>query len=99
MVKGCRAWHDIIDFGLADIVGQRRTWNAIIALGRQTWSNDVGHGMPLSPLGSKDGRTTSGVACDHRLWAAQTVERRRAWHAIISFGKHTRSNDVGHGMT
>ena len=27
----------------------------------------------------------SCVACHHRHWAAQTVERRRAWHAIIAF--------------
>ena len=27
-------------------------------------------GMPLSPLGSINGRTTSGVACQHHLWAA-----------------------------
>ena len=86
MVKRRQAWHDIIAFGLADIVGWRQTWHAIIALGRQTWSNDVWHGMPLSLLGSKDGRTTSGVACDHRLLPSHTVEQRRAWHAIISIG-------------
>ena len=27
------------------------------------------------------------------------VKRHRAWHSIISFGQHTRSNDVGRGMT
>ena len=27
------------------------------------------------------------------------VERRWVWHAIISFGQHTRSNDVGRAMT
>ena len=55
--------------------------------------------MQSSPLGSTDGRTASGVVCHHRLWAAHTVERRRAWHVIITFGKHTRLNDVGCGMT
>ena len=54
--------------------------------------------MPSSPLDGKQGRTTSGVACHHHLWAAHTVGRRRAWHAIIGFGQHTRSNDVGRGM-
>ena len=39
------------------------------------------------------------MACHHRLWAAHTVERRQAWHAIIAFGKHTRSNDIERGMT
>ena len=55
--------------------------------------------MPSSPLGSTHGRTTSGVASHNRLWAAQTLERRRAWDSIITFGQHTRSNDVGRGMT
>ena len=76
-VKRRWAWHAIIAFGLADIVGRRRAWHAI-----------------LSPLDGKHGRTTSGVACDHRLWAAHTVERRWAWKNITAFGQHTRSNDV-----
>ena len=82
----------------AHTVERRRAWHAIIAFGQHTRSNDVGRGMPSSPLGSTHGRTTSGVACHHRLWAAHTVERRRAWHAIIAFGQHTRSSDVGRGM-
>ena len=44
-------------------------------------------------------RTASGVALHHRPCTANTVERRQAWHAIIAIGQHTRSNDVGHGMT
>ena len=82
----------------AHTVEQRRAWHAIIALGRQTRSNDVRRGMPSSPLGSTNGRTMSGVTCHHRLWTTHIVERRRAWHAIIAFGQHTRSNDVGRGM-
>ena len=93
-VEPLRAWHDIIAIGLADTVGRRRAWHAIVALGRQTWSNVVRRGMPSLPLGSTCGRTTSGVACHHRLWPAHTVKRRRAWHAITAFGKHTGSNDV-----
>ena len=54
--------------------------------------------MPSSPLGRTDGRTASGVACHHRPWIAQTVGRRRAWHAIIALGQHTRSDDVGRCM-
>ena len=89
-----RAWHGIIAFGLANIVGRRRAWHAIIALGRKIWLNDVGRGMPSLPLGSIDGRTASCVACYRRLLPAHTVERRRAWHVIIAFGQHTQSNDV-----
>ena len=77
---------------------KHRAWHAILALRRQTWSNDVGRGMPSSPFGSTDNRTASGVACDHRLWPSHTVERRLVSHAILAFGQHIRSNDVGRGM-
>ena len=98
MVEQRRAWHAIIAFGLADTVGLRQAWYAIIALGRQTRSNNVGRDMPSPPLGRTHGRTTSSVAEHHCSWTAHTVERRRAWHAIIAFGQHSRSNDVGRDM-
>ena len=82
----------------AHTVEPRRVWHAIIALGRQTRSNDVRRDMPSPPLDSTHGRTTSGVTCHHRIWAAGTVERHRAWHDITAFGQHTRSNDIGRGM-
>ena len=94
-----RAWPAIIAFGLGDTVGRRQAWHAIIALGRQTRSNDFGPGMPSTPFGSTHSRTTSGVACHHRLWEAQTVEQRRARHEITALGLHTPSDDVGRGMT
>ena len=53
----------------------------------------------MTSFPSTHGPTMSGVACHHRLLAAQTVERRQALHAITAFGQHTRSNDVGPGMT
>ena len=84
---------------IAHTVKQRWAWHAIIALGQHRQSNGVKHGMPSSPLDGKHGRTTSGVTCHHRLWTAHTVEHRRAWHAIIAFRQHTRSDDVGRGMT
>ena len=83
----------------AQTVERRRVWHAIITFGKQIRSNDVGRGLPALPMGSTHGQKTSGVACQHRLWAAHTVEIRRAWHAIIAFWQHTRSNDVGRGMT
>ena len=55
--------------------------------------------MTSLPLGSTHGQTTSGVACHHRLWTSQTVERRRLWHAIIAIGHHTWWNDIRRGMT
>ena len=74
---------------------QRRAWHAIIAFGladavgrRRAWH-------ATSPLDGKHGRTTSSVACLHCLWAAQMVGWRRALHAIIAFGLHTRSTMSG----
>ena len=73
-------------------------WHNVTTFGQHTRSNDVGRGMPSSPFGSTNGRTTSGVACHHIPWTTNTVEQRWAWHAITAFGQYTRSNDVWHGM-
>ena len=54
--------------------------------------------MTLLPLDSTHTRNTSDVECHHRLWTARTIGRRRACHAIIAFGQHTRSNDIRHSM-
>ena len=81
------------------MVERRRTWHAIIAFGHHTQSNDVECGIPLSPLSSTHGRTTSGVACHHRLWEAQKDEQRRAWLDITAPRLHTRSDYVRRGMT
>ena len=108
-VKRRRARIAIIAFELADTVErrrawtgntieQRRAWHAIIAFWQHTRWNDIGHGIPSSPLDNMHGRMTSGVACHHRLWAAHTIERHSAWHAIMAFKKHTQSIDVGRGM-
>ena len=78
----------------AHTVEQRGAWHAINALGLHAQTDDIARGMTSPPLDGKQGRTTSGVACHHRLWAAHTVERHRAWHAIIAYGRRTRSNDV-----
>ena len=82
----------------AHTIERRRAWHAIIAFGQYKWSNNVGCGMTSPPLDKTHCRTMSGVACHHRIWAAHTVERRRAWHAIITFGQHKRLKDVGRGM-
>ena len=70
----------------------------ITALGQHTWLDYVRRGMTSPPLYSTHGRTTSGVACHHRLWATHTIERRLAGHAIIAHGRQTRSNDVRRDM-
>ena len=82
----------------ANTIERHHAWHHITALGQLTWSKKVGHDMPSPPLDNTHGRTTSGVACHHRLWAAHTVEQRRAFHAIIAFGQHKRWNDVGRGI-
>ena len=68
----------------ANTIKRHLAWHAIISFGQHKRSNNVGRGMPSSPLCSTHGRATSGVACHHRLWAAHSVERRRAWHAIFA---------------
>ena len=83
----------------AHTIERRWAWHDITAFGQHTQSNDVGREMPKPPLDSLHGRTTSSVAFHYRLWAAHTVERPLAWHAIIAFGQHKRSNDVRRGMT
>ena len=95
MTSGVACHHHLRE---AHTVELRRAWHAIISFGKYKRSNHVRRGMPTSPLGITHGRTTSGVACQHRLWATHTVERRRAWHGINSFGQCTRSNDIGRYM-
>ena len=52
----------------AHTIERRPAWHAIITFGQHTRSNYVRRDMPSSPLGSTNGRTTSGVACQHHLW-------------------------------
>ena len=84
--------------GTAQTEERRPAWHDIITFGQHTRSKDVGHGMPSLPLDCKHSQTKSGVAFHHRLWAAQMVEQRLAWHAIIALGRQTRSNDVRRDM-
>ena len=51
------------------------SWHAIIALVLKKRMKDVGSGIPSFPLENTYGRTTPGVACNHRLWTAHMVER------------------------
>ena len=77
---------------------QRRAWHDIAAFGQHTRSDDVGLGMPSSPLGSTHSQTTLGVACHHSPWMENTVKRRQSWNDTIAFGQHIQSNDVRRGM-
>ena len=92
-----RSWHDITAIG-QNTIGRRRAWHDITALGQHTQSDYIRCGMTSPPLYSTHGRTTSGVACHHRLWAAQTIERCRAGHATIAHGRQTQLNDVRRDM-
>ena len=84
-VKHHKAWHASIAFG-QHTDDRHRAWHDITSFGQRTRSNDVDRDMTSPPLESTHGRITSGVACHHHLWAAQQVERRRAWHAILPLG-------------
>ena len=85
--------------GAAHTVERRWAWNNITAFGQHTRSNNVGRDMHSPPLNSTFRRTTSGVACHQRRWAAYLVERCQEWHDITTLGLHARSDDVGRGMT
>ena len=85
-------------FKAAQTLERRRARHDLTALGMHARSKNVRRGMMSPPFESTHNRTTSGVACHKRVWTAQTVERRRAWHAIMAFGQHKRSNDVRRGM-
>ncbi|TMW88563.1 hypothetical protein EJD97_018393, partial [Solanum chilense] len=67
-------------------------------LGQQTRTNDIGHGMPSSPLGITQNRTTSIMSCHHLPWTAHTIRLLRALHAIITLGLHMRLDDIRHCM-
>ena len=80
--------------------GQKhRAWHNIAAFREHTQSDDVGRGMPSSPLGSTHCQTTKSVACHHRPWTRYTVGLRQAWHAIMDLNQHTRSAEVEHSTT
>ena len=93
-----QTWHDIIALGL-------HTRSNDVTRGMTSPPLDYTHGRITSGvacyhrlLESKHCRMTSGMTCHHRLWTAYTVKLRRAWHAIIAFGQHTRSNNIERGM-
>ena len=73
---------------------QHRVRFAIIALGLHTRSDNVKRGMPTWALGSINGRTTLGVTCHHRPWAAHTVRFFWAWQACMVLWRHTHSDDI-----
>ena len=78
--------------GTSHTVRRHRAWHAIIAFRQYKRSDDVGRGMPSPPLDSTHGRMTSGVACHHLHWEAQTVERRRRGMQTSPLGStHSRT--------
>uniref|UniRef100_A0A3Q7GPQ5 Uncharacterized protein n=1 Tax=Solanum lycopersicum TaxID=4081 RepID=A0A3Q7GPQ5_SOLLC len=87
-------WGDEFAGTICIITGKCRQFIRLVELIR---SDDIGRGMPFSPLGSTDGQTELGVACHHRPWIAHRVGRR-AWHAIIVLGQHKWSAVVGRRM-
>ena len=79
-------------------VGRRQAWHDITSFGQHTRSTDVGREMPSPPLYSTLGQTTSGMAFHYPLWAAQTVEQRRAWNDITALALDAQSDEVGRSM-
>ena len=52
--------------------------------------DDVGCGMPLSPLDCTYGVTTSGVACPHGPWATHTIGRHLGPSSLLG-SKHGKT--------
>ena len=77
----------------------RRAWHAIIAIGKNTRSDNIKRRMTLSPLGSTHNRKASIMKCHHLLWTTHTVVQYWVWNAFIAFGLHTLSDDVRRCMT
>ena len=63
-----------------------------------TQSEDIGCGIPSSPLDIIPYQTMSSMPCHHFPWETPRVRRSQAWYGIIALGQHTRSNYVGRGM-
>ena len=94
-----RRWarHDIIALGQntrSDYVWRGMTSSPLDSIHGRTTSCVACNHRPWQHTN----RMTSGVPYHHNPWMASTVERRRAWNAIIAFGQHTRSNDVRRGI-
>ena len=105
-------WHDIITFVLHTQTNNIGRGMFAWTLGN-TQSNDVGHEMPYSPLGSTHGRMMSGVtfnllpwntqivrqrrACHHCPWITYTIRRCKALHAIMDLVQHTWLDEVARG--
>ena len=83
----------------AHTMGRLRAWEVIIAHGQHTRLDEIGFGMPSSPLYCTYTRMTSGVECHPILWKTHTVGRNRMWHSIIVILEDTLSNDIGRAMS
>ena len=91
-------WHAIIAFGQHTGSNDVKSGMPSSPLGSKTSRTTSDVACHHRRWTSSHSRTVSGVACRHRSWTKNAVEQRWVWHAIIAFGQHTRSTDVGRGM-
>ena len=69
-------------------------WHAIIALAKNTQTDNIGLGLQKSPLNHIHGRTTSSVAGDFLPRNEHTVGGYRPWHSIIAIGQHKQGQTM-----
>ena len=69
-----------------------------MALLKDTRSDNIARGMPLQPLDSTHSWISLGVTGHHNPSTTHMIEKRQAWHDIISLEMHTRSDKFRHGM-
>ena len=91
----------------SDYVGPGITLYHLANIYNQTMSGLAGHHRPWSanmsmlssPYVRIHDRMTLRVTSSLESWAIFTVERCRAWHAIIALGQHRRSDYVRREIT
>ena len=76
------------------MVARRWAWHAISSVGQNKWSDNVRRGIQSFPLDITYGRTMSGVACHHCLWAKHMVRLRWVLQEIIYLGQHIQLKNV-----
>ena len=98
MIRLRQPWQSYNRPWAAHTVGQRRALNVIIALALYTWSGYIGCNILSSPLERIYDKTMSIMEHYHLPITEHMIGQRRALHANMALGKHTRSNDVGHSI-
>ena len=70
-----------------------------MAIGQYTRSDNVGRGNAIIALGMYTRSNDFERGMPSSSLERYKIKRRLAWHVIIALRKHTRLDDVWHGMS